>query len=454
MKYIYVLKREVMAKEKIRNKELNYKGECHMSKFTNKIIALLPILLFVLVLHAPPARSQAHVNLPVDMEGVLNGADYKIRVPVGWNGTLLVYAHGYYGKFPDEPDAAPGGEAGENTLLTMGYAVAGTSFRGTGWAVKEGIQNTLALTNFFRGQVGNPDRIILWGFSMGSVIAFKSIEKYPNIYDGAIAGCAVGAGAPMNWDGALAFSLAYDVALGWQLSWGSVGDVRDDLNFETDVYPILLGQVTNPVNFGRFEFIRLVCDVPFEEFYPDPLDPLKPNWLLTDMIYATEYRAELECRAKGPVAQNLDHVYSLTSGEIFYLNGLGVDANALLAEMNARTNIEARLPSRKYMERYSDYSGELKRPVITIHNKADGLVHVANERVYRDTVFSAGKDDMLVQVYVDSVGHCAFEPAQILNVLEAMEYWIATGYPPLPKEVFFLAPGFDNGFMPPLWPFF
>jgi len=288
---------------------------------------------------------------------------------------------------------------------------------------------------------------------MGSVITFKSIEKYPNIYDGAIAGCAVGAGAPMNWDGALAFSLAYDVAFGWFPSWGNVEDVRDDLDFETDVYPTLSGQVANPANLGLFEFIRLVCDLPEEQFYPNPLNPLEPNWLFTDMIYATEYRAELERRAKGPVTQNLDHVYSLTPADIAYLNILGVNAIDLLSEMNARTNIEARLPSRKYMERYSDYSGKLKRPVITIHNAADGLVHVANESVYWDTVFSAGKDDMLVQVYIDSVGHCAFEPAQILNVLEAMEYWITTGNPPLPKYLFFLAPGFDNTFMPPLWPF-
>jgi len=413
-----------------------------------RLLACVLIGFVLMLVSSELAMAQAHVGLPVELEGTLNRADYKIRVPINWNGTLLVYAHGYYGKFPDEPDAAPGGEAGEITLLTMGYAVAGTSFRGTGWAVKEGIQNTLALTNFFRGKVGNPDRIILWGFSMGSVIAFKSIEKYPGIYDGAIAGCAVGAGAPMNWDGALAFSLAYDVAFVWPSSWGSVGDVRDDLDFETDVYPILLGQVTNPANSGLFEFIRLVCNHPNDEFYDPP-----GYWLFKDMLYATEYRAELEWRAKGPVTQNLDHVYSLTPADIAYLNILGVNAIDLLSEMNARTNIEARLPSRKYMERYSDYSGKLKRPVITIHNTADGLVHVANESVYWDTVFSAGKDDMLVQVYIDSVGHCAFEPAQILNVLEAMEYWITTGNPPLPKYLFFLAPGFDNIFMPPPWPF-
>jgi len=149
---------------------------------------------------------------------------------------------------------------------------------------------------------------------------------------------------------------------------------------------------------------NLVCDLPLEDFYPDPQDPDKPNWLITDMIYATEYRAELERRAKGPVTQNLDHVYSLTTDESFYLMALGINPSTLLAEMNARTNIEVRLPSRKYMERYSDYSGNLKRPVITIHNIEDGLVHVANEGVYRDTVFSAGKEEMLVQDRNQQIG--------------------------------------------------
>ena len=193
------------------------------------------------------SQFKTHVDLPVNLEGSLNGANYTIRVPVNWNGTLLVYAHGYMDELQTPPiDAAPGGPVGETILLSLGYAVAGTANRHAGWAIKEGIENTLALTEFFNGHVGKPEHVILWGFSMGSVIALKSIEKYPGIYDGAIAGAGLAAGTPPNFDQALAMSLAYDVAFGWPEQWGTVGDVRDNLDFDTSFPPFVRSVVQSP----------------------------------------------------------------------------------------------------------------------------------------------------------------------------------------------------------------
>ena len=394
------------------------------------------------------SQFKTHVDLPVNLEGSLNGANYTIRVPVNWNGTLLVYAHGYMDELQTPPiDAAPGGPVGETILLGLGYAVAGTANRHAGWAIKEGTENTLALTEFFNGHVGKPEHVILWGFSMGSVIALKSIEKYPGIYDGAIAGAGLAAGTPLNFDQALAMSLAYDVAFGWPEQWGTVGDVRDNLDFDTEVFPLLSAQLSNPLNAGKVEFIRLVCKLPVE------VNGITPFWLLTDMYYATQVRAELEQRAGGPVAQNLDHVYSLSGAEIAYLGSLGVNGSGLLAEMNARTNIEASIPARNYVERYADYTGNLKRPVITIHTRVDEVAREANETVYRELVETAGKQDMLLQVFTNSVGHGNFTGAQLLATVSAMEYWLDAGLKP-PEAVFFPAPlGFIPGFVPPPWPF-
>ncbi len=39
---------------------------------------------------------------PIDTSGEINGAPYRIVVPAVWNGTLLVYAHGYRDK-ADQP---------------------------------------------------------------------------------------------------------------------------------------------------------------------------------------------------------------------------------------------------------------------------------------------------------------------------------------------------------------
>ena len=403
------------------------------------------VLLLASILPASIATAQGHVGLPVDWTGTLNGAPFRIRVPENWNGTLLVFAHGYDGLWP-VPSASFPRIPVEDQLLILGYAMAGSAYRNPGWAVKEGIQNTLALTNYFRGHVGNPDRIILWGASMGGLITQASIEKYPGIYDAGIPICATSAGITRSGDLLLGISLAYDVTLGWSEAWGSVGDVRDDLVFD-EVLPVLLPQLPNPDNLGLFEFIRLVNDLPFPSFYaPDGIVPL--------MFFMTEARAEMEVRAGGPPFQNLDHVYTLSGEEIGYLNGMGVEAEALLAAMNARTNIEARRSARKYMERYADPSGDIRRPVLSMHTTGDVICPVFNESAYRETVAAAGREDLLVQVYTDGPGHCAFTPRQVLAALAAMEHWLDTGTPPDPADPTFFPPdeGFLPGYEPPPWP--
>ncbi len=422
-----------------------------MSKSSKSRLAGLGVLFaFLFLLHAPPALAQAHVALPLNEQGALGRAPYNIRVPANWNGTLLVFAHGYRDK-ADHPgeidnrnaDAAPGGALAEEFFLAQGFALAGSAFKDNGWAVKEGIQNILALTNFFKGRVGKPDRIILWGVSMGSVVTLESNEKFPGIYDGTIALCTIGAGAPRSWDGAVALSLAYDLTFGWPSAWGSVGDVRDDLDFETEVFPIMFGQFTNPANFGQLEFMRLVNGIPSEDL---------ASWPFTDLFFATEARAEVERRAGGPVGQNLDHFYSLTVPEKTYLASLGVDADALLAAMNARTNIFAASNARNYIEHYAELTGNLRRPVLSLHTEIDGLVPVSHESAYRETVEAAGKSHLLVQAFTNGVGHCAFTGSQLFSAVVAMQFWLDTGTPPGPG--FFPAVlGFIPGFVPPPFPY-
>ena len=426
-----------------------------------RLLATVIALSALILPSAGPAQAKGRgdVTLPFSEVGEFTNADYKISVPEDWNGTLLVYAHGYaFDIDAYQPAAAPGGEAFEEALLGMGYAVAGSSFRNGGWAVKEGIQNTLALTNRFNGLIGKPDRTIIWGFSMGSLVALDLIEQHAATYDGAIAACAVGAGAPTAWDTGLAFALAYDVAFGWPASWGNVADVRDDIDFATEVAPVLAWHLdtSNPdyaADLARFEFMRRVAGLPADEFYPSPG---KLGWLFLDMLFSTQYRGELEARAGGPVAQNGNQVYSLSPFDIGALEVLGLpqqDSLALLAAMNARTDITASKAARNYITKYATFTGNLKRPVITAHTSTDGLVVPWNEVVYGQTVAAAGKSDYLLQTYVTATGHCNFSPFQLISLVAAMDGWIASGVRPDPASAFPAPLGFDNGFSPAAPPF-
>jgi hypothetical protein len=284
---------------------------------------------FLLFLNLSVANVAAQVA-PVDVSGSINGAPYRIVVPANWNGTLLVYGHGYRDK-ADHPgevdnrtaDIAPN-VALAGALLGQGFALAGSAYKDNGWAVEEGVQDLKDLTVYFRDNIARPKASIVWAFSMGTVITFESMERFGGIYDGALCACGVGAGATQSWDSAGDLALAYQTVFGMPASWGTPGDVRDDIDFDTEVQPKLISEVSNPANFPKFEFLRLVTGTPGRGINPPPPPAFYPGWLFTDMFFATEARSELERRAGGSIVQNLDRNYNLTGAERGYLMAIGL----------------------------------------------------------------------------------------------------------------------------------
>ena len=390
-----------------------------------------------------------------DYSGEINGAPYLIRIPANWNGTLVVHAHGYRdaadhaGEVDDRSAPASPNPALEPALLAQGYALAGSAYAANGWAVKEGITDTKALVTRFRKIMGKPNRTfrkLLWGFSMGSLVTLSLAERSSGQFDGYLAACSVGAGASRAWDGAAATSVAYGAAFGWPAAWGTIGDVRNDVDFDTEVVPKMIGELT-PQNFGKFEFIRLVTGAAPSAFPA----PVFPSWILTNMFFATEARAELERRAGGPVVQNLTHAYTLSAADKAYLAVLGVNADPLLAAMNANRNISAPFSSRDYLRNWADYSGEIQDPVLTLHTQTDSLVPPSHESAYAATVAAAGRGDLLAQTFTSGNGHCNFTGPQLLTALGALDRWVATGVKP-GAAVFPSALGFLPGFMAPAWP--
>jgi hypothetical protein len=394
---------------------------------------------------------------PVDESGEINGAPYRIKIPANWNGTLLVYAHGYRDK-ADHPgevdnrnaDVAPSA-ALEAPLLAQGFALAGSAYRDNGWEVEGGLHDLKDLTVYFRDTYGKPDETIIWAFSMGTYIALESMERFGGVYDGALCGCAGGAGATQSWDGAGDLALAYDVVFGMPASWGNPGDVRDDIDFDTEVVAKLVPELSSVANFPKFEFLRLVSGTPGRGITPPPPPAFFPGWALTDMFFTMEARSELERRAGGPIVQNLDRDYTLTAAERAYLAGIGLPGPVVdgwLAQMNGQRTFEAPKYSRNYVEHYANYTGKILDPVLTMHTIIDPLVVVGQEHEYAETVGNAGRSRLLKQVYTTGVGHCNFTGPQLLTAVGAIKAWVETGVKP-PDSTFPAALGFNTAFVPP-----
>jgi hypothetical protein len=389
------------------------------------------------------------------LEGEHSGANYKIVVPdSGWNGTLVVLAHGYRDKadHPGEVDNTAPMDAGFETLAaglaTQGYAVAATAYRDNGWAVKESIHDITALKAFFNGAVGRPDTALLVGFSLGSLVTATLAERAGGLFDAYLPACGVLAGAPRAWDMGAAGMLAYDLIHGMPAAWGTPADGDDDIDFESEVFPVLFGQIFAPTDYGTWEFIRLVSGAKGPIV---PLPPvLYPSWFFTNFSFFTEARAEAERRAGGPYVQNVTHTYSLTIDEQAYLASLGFDAGPVLAAMNASARFAGLPSARNYMRHYATFSGKLQDPVLTIHTKWDTLVPWGHESAYADTVAGAGESDLLVQVSTNGLGHCNFAPTEIGGAIALLESWAKTGVNPSPGLLALF--GLDAATAPPEWP--
>jgi hypothetical protein len=130
---------------------------------------------------------------------------------------------------------------------------------------------------------------------------------------------------------------------------------------------------------------------------------------------------------------------------------LGINADGLLAEMNAMTVFTSDRNARNYLEHYYDPSGRIKRPVLSLHTTGDALATPNHESAYRVTVDQEGNGNLLVQQFVTGGAHCTFTSAQDMTAIDAMMYWLDTRQ--RPGISFFPASlGFSASYSPLPWP--
>jgi hypothetical protein len=425
------------------------------------------------LVRAGTASAQAFVPLPYD-EYHPGGdpAPYEIHVPANWaatNYTLISYQHGYNVPSPSSPLPFPPlpidigiDETGApllDVLLQLGYAVIGSSYSQNGWAVKQGFEDTQALLAYFRASIGRPVDTILAGGSMGSLVSLRLMEDCPSCGDGVVVFGDASGGDSLHFDFVLAMILAWDVAFrdkdgGWdRANWGPFADPHPGLLFcageghnphgcaPTDPAVKFFTEISDPTNFGRFEFIRRV--VGFKSPYFTEARWFEPPGYFFEFLpglVATEGFSDLKKRiqedtgaaVRGRVAQNLTHHYTLAQDDYDALAELGLDASTVagfLDEMNSRRY--ARDPvAEEYLETYFDPTGTITMPVITIKDIGDPIVPSALDYAYHAAAAEAGDADLLLQLFRAEMNHGGIFTAQLVDALAAMRAWIDTGVPP------------------------
>ena len=98
--------------------------------------------------------------------GLLNGAAYRIDIPMHWNHSLVVFYHGYALQ-PISFHIAARLTGQEQPFFERHYAVIQSAFSRTGWALEQAYPETDALRRYFIKKYGQPSETYVAGGSMG-----------------------------------------------------------------------------------------------------------------------------------------------------------------------------------------------------------------------------------------------------------------------------------------------
>ncbi|TMB96896.1 MAG: hypothetical protein E6J40_09215 [Chloroflexi bacterium] len=368
-------------------------------------------------------------------------SQYKIEVPNPWNGTLVLYSHGY--SFSPIAATDVGDPATGAWLLSHGYALAGSSYATSGWALQQAFEDQIAVLDVFAAKVGKPTRTIAWGHSLGGMITAGLVQLHPERFSAALPMCGVVAGGPGVWNQGLdsEFALATLQAPFKMVNFTSFADAGNNFNIASAA---LVAAQKTPEGRARIALSAALADVP-GWFKPGSAEPASNDYAAQelnqlawdnnpDFLFAFFGRAELEARAGGNFSWNTGVDYrvqlshSVDRAEVMALYAAaGLDLNKDLDKLNDAPRIAGNAAAVAYLTKYITYNGELNMPVLTLHTTGDGLVEVTDENAYASVVRSAGDNSMLRQVFVHRAGHCTFTPAETISAFKTLIHRLDTG---------------------------
>jgi pimeloyl-ACP methyl ester carboxylesterase len=330
-------------------------------------------------------------------DGTAGGSLIRVCFPEEWNGSLVLYAHGYVQ--PDAPLAIPenlvGGTPVEDLINAQGYAYATTSYRANGLVADQAVADVVLLEDEVRRTVRpDPVRVYLVGVSEGGLVAALAAEEQPERYTGVLAAC------------------------------GPIGDFVRQIDYFNDV--------------------RVVFDYLFPGVIPgSPIDPppdVRAGWASTYApavvaALADDPAATLELAAvtgipgagadPGALAESV-------AGILFY-NVIGTaDAQERLggqpydnaereyqgssddAALNAGVaRFTAEPVARAALDRF-ETTGDPGVAISILHTTGDPIVPFFHQPLYADKVAAAGGSALLDRSDVDRFGHCTFTSLELL----------------------------------------
>ena len=399
------------------------------------ILAITTLFSSVTLAAKPPQYFVDKDKLPFDalpgataLWGVHGGAGYRVEVPDNWNGSLVVWAHGFRGTGLElTVDNHPLREL----LIPLGYAWAASSYTRNDYDITSGVQSTHALIKRFNGLVGKPSQVLISGVSMGGHITAVLIEQYPQLFDGALPLCGVMADYEL-FDYFGDFNLAaqqigvgsstFPVDAAWYIG-GTVPAIKANLELVPGTWPFTLN--ADGQNFKNLVELRSGGDRPnFDEAFgfwnSIPSDAGPGNFL-----FGLGLGDGSLPRAPGQGAlNNIDTIYQFDTDP-----ALTPEEQALNDSIFRIAN-DPQTRRKQGLAQVPTITGDIDIPVLTMHNLGDLFVPVLNQVEYAKRVLDNGKGDLLVQRAIRGVLHCDFTPDEYMQAFFDLVNWVDNGVKP------------------------
>ena len=356
---------------------------------------------------AVPVHAQVPISQCVDGNQD-SGAYFRICMPnlVGWNGDLVVYAHGYVPPgpvtgIPEDQMHLSDGTYLPDLVTSQGYAFATTSYGVNGLAIRQGIKDILDLVTLFKDPARNPlynaspHYIYLVGVSEGGLITTLAVEQYPDVFNGGMEVC------------------------------GPIGDFSRQINYFGDFrvlfdyfFPGILP--SSPVSIPPELMENWISTYTPEIQAAVAGSPLKTLQLLTTSRAAVDptNRASILQTTLGVLWYNVyatNDAASKLGGQPFdnatrHYSGSLYDArlNRLVERFNADPD------ALNEIQNYYQTSGLLSVPLVSMHTIADPIVPYWHTTLYRAKTLLNHTALKYLNVPIFRYGHCAFQANEVL----------------------------------------
>ncbi len=414
---------------------------------------ILPALVAVALVCAVAAVPAAHATSSTSYSGTTSdGGTWVADIPSAWNGTLLLYSHGF-----GPPVAADAPDPGtQQALLSMGYALAGSSYNpnGSWWALGSALRDQFETLKDVRVDLPSaPTRVIAFGTSMGGLISALEDEHAAGRINAALTTCGLVAGA-INLNN---YQLDGEYAMR-QLLGGS--DKIQLVHFANPGAGLATGQALDalaktaqqtPAGRARLAlamaFLNVATWAPGQTM-PGPRDfelqereqyavefslpPAGPPMTAMDFVEFGRYYIEAAAGGNGSwtagvnfARQLADSPYAQEVKALYRKAGLNLRED--LATLASHAHITADSSALRWLRDTSVPSGRLQVPELDVHTISDQLIPVQQEHYYRETVQLAGRSDLLRQAYVQRQLHCNFTPAELVAGVLAVQHRLDAG---------------------------